>query len=107
VRQSEHLLKEMQIALVEATGAAVRQQEELVRQGHVLLKVVDATGQVTKLEETLNQNLAALQKTHNFEEAAVALAAAIQLFNARVTSAFPPVAHSNRFSGEAPANQAA
>jgi biopolymer transport protein ExbB/TolQ len=107
VRQSEHLLKEMQIALVESTGAAVRQQEELVRQGHVLLKVVDATGQVTKLEETLNQNLAALQKTHNFEEAAIALAAAIQLFNARVGTAFPPVAHSTRFSGEASANQAA
>jgi biopolymer transport protein ExbB/TolQ len=107
VRQSEHLLKEMQIALVESTGAAVRQQEELVRQGNVLLKVVDATGQVTKLEETLNQNLAALHKTHNFEEAAVALAAAIQLFNARVGNAFPPVAHPARFSGEGPANQAA
>ena len=58
IRQSENLLKEMQVALVEAAGATVRQQEQLIRQGDVLLKVVDATGQIKKLEESLNQNLA-------------------------------------------------
>jgi hypothetical protein len=84
VRQSEHLLKEMQVALVEAAGATVQQQEQLVRQSDVLLKVVDATGQITKLEQSLNENLAAVAKAHNFEEMVLNLSAAIQLLSARV-----------------------
>lgn len=84
IRQSEHLLKEMQIALVEAAGATVRQQEQLIRQSDVLLKVVDSTGQITRLEESLSQNLAAVDKAHNFEEMAVNLSAAIQLLSARL-----------------------
>jgi len=84
IRQSEHLLKEMQIALVEAAGATVRQQEQLIRQSDVLLKVVDSTGQITRLEESLTQNLAAVDKAHNFEEMAVNLSAAIQLLSARL-----------------------
>lgn len=84
VRQSEELLKEMQVALVEAAGATVRQQEQLVRQGDVLLKVVDATGQIKRLEESLNENLAAVRQAHNFEEMALNLSAAIQLLGARL-----------------------
>jgi hypothetical protein len=84
VRQSEKLLKEMQAALVEAAGATVRQQEQLVRQGDMLLKVVDATGQIKKLEQSLNDNLAAVHKAHNFEEMALSLSAAIQLLSARL-----------------------
>jgi hypothetical protein len=84
ILQSEHLLKEMQVALVEAAGATVQQQEQLIRQGDVLLKVVDATGQIKQLEESLLQNLSAVQKTHNFEEMAINLSAAIQLLSARL-----------------------
>jgi biopolymer transport protein ExbB/TolQ len=84
IRQSETLLREMQVALVEAADATVRQQEQLVRQGDVLLKVVDATGQIKKLEESLTQNLSAVQKTHNFEEMAINLSAAINLLSARL-----------------------
>jgi hypothetical protein len=88
INQSEHLLQEMQIALVEAAGATVEQQEQLVRQGDVLLKVVDATGQIRRLEESLTQNLSAVQKTHNFEEMALNLSAAIQLLSARLGHPF-------------------
>ncbi len=84
ITQSESLLKEMQIALVEAAGATVAQQEQLIRQGDVLLKVVDATGQIVRLEESLAQNLSTVQKTHNFEEMAINLSAAIQLLSARL-----------------------
>ncbi|MEX0611057.1 MAG: MotA/TolQ/ExbB proton channel family protein, partial [Pirellulales bacterium] len=84
IRQSEELLKEMQVALVEAAGATVSQQEQLVRQGDILLKVVDATGQIKKLEESLNENLAAVGQAHNFEEMALNLSAAIQLLSARL-----------------------
>jgi biopolymer transport protein ExbB/TolQ len=84
IRQSEHLLKEMQIALVEAAEATVRQQEQLIRQGDVLLNVVDATGQVRGLEESLNKNLAALVNAQHFDEMALNLTAAIQLLCARM-----------------------
>jgi biopolymer transport protein ExbB/TolQ len=84
IKQSEHLLKEMQIALVEAAGATVRQQEQLVKQSDVLLQVVDATGQIKKLETTLNQNLATLRQGYHFEELALNLSAAIQLLCARL-----------------------
>jgi hypothetical protein len=74
----------MQIALVEAAGTSLKQQEELVRQGDVLLKVVNATGQIKKLEGALNHNLAAVQRVYNFEEMALNLSAAIQLLSARL-----------------------
>jgi hypothetical protein len=102
IRQSEHLLKEMQIALVEAAGATVQQHEQLIRQSDVLLKVVDSTNQITRLEESLTQNLAAVDRAHNFEEMAVNLSAAIQLLSARLGHySFPAT---NR---DAPSNQAA
>jgi biopolymer transport protein ExbB/TolQ len=88
IKQSEYLLKEMQVALVEAAGATVEQQEQLIRQGDVLLKVVDATGQIARLEESLSQNLSTVQRTHNFEEMAINLSAAIQLLSARVGHPF-------------------
>jgi biopolymer transport protein ExbB/TolQ len=91
IRESENLLKEMQVSLVEAAGATVRQQEQLVKQSDVLLKVVDATGQITKLEESLTQNLAAVQQAHSFEDMAVNLTAAINLLSARLGHV-----HSNR-----------
>jgi hypothetical protein len=91
---------------VEATGATVRQQEQLVRQGDVLLKVVDATGQIRTLEETLSHNLAAVQKTSNFEEMAINLSAAIQLLSARLGH-FPSAARLREVAGGDAAKEAA
>ncbi len=84
VRQSESVLREMQQALVSAAGATIDHQKELVRQGDVLLKVVESTGQVQRLEESLNRNLSSLGRAHNFEETLMNLSAAIQLLSARV-----------------------
>jgi len=105
IKQSEHLLKEMQIALVEATSATVEQQEQLIRQSDVLLRVVDATGQITRLEESLNQNLNTVLKSHNFEEMAINLSAAIQLLSARLGQ--PLSVRSREVSGGDAASQAA
>ncbi len=105
IKQSEHLLKDMQVALVEAAGATVEQQEQLIRQGDVLLKVVDATGQIRKLEESLTQNLSAVQKTHSFEEMAINLSAAIQLLSARL--GHPYSVRSKEVAGGDAASQAA
>lgn len=106
IHQSESLLKEMQVALVEAAGATVRQQEQLVRQGDVLLRVVDATGQIKKLEDTLNHNLAALDKSQNFQESALSLSAAIQLLCARL-GPMKPGTRAVEISGDHTANHAA
>jgi hypothetical protein len=84
VKQSEELLREMQAALIESAGVAVAQQQQLSRQGDVLLKVVEATGQVRRLEESLNSNLAALAGSHRFEETVVGLSAALQLMSAQL-----------------------
>lgn len=74
----------VQQALTESAEALRDQQGELARQGQVLLGVVEATGQVTRLEETLNRNLTALAGATNFEETLVSLSAAIQLLSARL-----------------------
>jgi biopolymer transport protein ExbB/TolQ len=66
------------------TQALAAQQAELVRQGEVLLKVVEATGQVQRLEDALNTNLASLAATQQLSETLVSLAAAVQLLNARL-----------------------
>jgi hypothetical protein len=74
----------VQQSLERGTAALVEQQRELTRQGQVLLQVVEATGQVTKLEEALNRNLASLAGSHNFDEAVQSLAAVIHLLTARL-----------------------
>ncbi len=84
IQQAEDLLKEMQVALVEAAGTTVAQQQQLIKQGDILLRVVEATGQVQRLEESLNSNLAALAGSHHFEQTVVGLSAALQLLSARL-----------------------
>jgi biopolymer transport protein ExbB/TolQ len=75
---------EVQLSLVETAAAAVEQQEQLVRHGEVLLRVVDATGQIKQLEAALNDNLEALAGSQQFEQTATSLAAAVQLLAARL-----------------------
>lgn len=96
VRQSESVLREMQQALVSAAGATIDHQNELVKQGEVLLKVVESTGQVQRLEDSLNRNLASLGRGHNFEETLMSLSAAIQLLSARVDRVVEPAAPSQK-----------
>ncbi len=81
ISQSETLLKEMQTALVESAGSTVAQQEQLIKQGDIMLQVVEATGQVKKLEDALNSNLKALAGSHDFQQTAAGLSAALQLMS--------------------------
>jgi hypothetical protein len=81
IKQSETLLKEMQTALVEAAGSTVAQQEQLIKQGDIMLQVVEATGQVKQLEDALNSNLKALAGSHNFEQTVAGLSAALQILS--------------------------
>lgn len=82
--QNERHWGQVQQALVQVAEGAARQQTELVRQGEILLKVVEATGQIAQLEDTLNRNLSALAGSRHFEETLIALGAAVQLLGTRI-----------------------
>jgi len=60
------------------------QQEELARQGDVMTQVLQATGEVIKLEQALNDNLRGLAGARHFEETVMSLSAAIHLLNSRL-----------------------
>ncbi|MEM6799542.1 MAG: hypothetical protein AAF589_08510, partial [Planctomycetota bacterium] len=83
INRSEKLLQGMQEAVAESAGATIAHQEQLIKQGEVLLKVVESTGQVEALETALNRNLDALGRGQNLEETLLSLSAAIQLLSAR------------------------
>lgn len=60
------------------------QLEAISQQGDLMLRVLDATGEVQNLEAALNQNLSALAGAKNFEDTVMSLSAAIQLLTSRV-----------------------
>lgn len=78
-------------------------EEQLVRQTEVFRGIVEATGQVAKLEDRLNQNLAALSGSRNFEETVNSLAAVIHLLNTKLSDVptEPHVIQLPRRKGEA------
>jgi len=62
-------------------------QSAMAQQGDVLARAVEASGQVTRLQDALNRNLASLAGAKNFEQTVMSLAAAIHLLNARLADA--------------------
>jgi hypothetical protein len=82
--QNERHWDKIHQALLQTADAAARQQAELAKQAEILLKVVEATGQVARLEDTLNRNLSALGGARNFEETLATLSAAVQLLSVRL-----------------------
>ncbi len=84
IAKSEQILHEMQTALVDSASATVAQQEQLFRQGEILLKLVEGTNQIKQLEDSLNDNLRSLSETHNFEQTISSLSAILQLLGAHL-----------------------
>jgi biopolymer transport protein ExbB/TolQ len=82
--QNHQHLSAVQEMMAQNLEAMREHQQQLIRQGEVLRGVVEATGGVTRLEEALNHNLAALAGSHNFEETLESLAGVIHLLNARL-----------------------
>lgn len=60
------------------------QQSEMVQQTQLLGQVLDATGTVSNLEQSLNRNLQALAGSKNFEDTVMSLSAAIHLLTTRL-----------------------
>lgn len=74
----------VQTGMTEHAMLLLQQQNELVKQGEVMVKVLSATNDVIKLENALNNNLAALSTAGNFEDTVNSLSAAIHLLNTRL-----------------------
>lgn len=72
-------------ALQQVNASIHQQHERMAEQGNILLRVVEATGEVTSLEDSLNRNLTTLAGTQHFEETVQSLAATIHLLNARMS----------------------
>ena len=70
-------------SLATAVAGLGRHQESLGRQTELLAGVVEAAGDVTRLERALDANLATLTTTGQFEETLATLSAAVTLLSAR------------------------
>ena len=64
--------------------AATEQQRELGKQTQLLMKTIDATERVVKLEDALNRNLHSLHQTQHFDQAISSLTAAVSLLNSKM-----------------------
>lgn len=76
--------EQWQLALSHNARLLHAQQQELVKQGDVMTQAIRASGEVVALEKALNQNLAALAGSKNFEDTVMSLSAAIHLLNTRL-----------------------
>jgi biopolymer transport protein ExbB/TolQ len=74
-----------QSALADNIRVVRDQQAEVAKQTELIAKIARATGEVTSLEQALNQNLNALAGAKHFEETVLSLSAAIQLLSAKLS----------------------
>lgn len=79
----------VQSALEACAAATQQQQRDLTDQTQSLLRVVEATGQVRELEESLNRNVAALAASQHLQETLINLSAAVNLLSARLERVAP------------------
>lgn len=77
----------LQQALLQNSETIASLQKAVMHKAEILNRAVEATGQVTRLEEALNRNLGALAGAKNFEQTVMSLAAAIHLLTSRLADA--------------------
>jgi hypothetical protein len=71
--------------LAENLAALAALQDGMNRQADVLGRAIEASGDVTRLQDALNHNLSALAGSKHIEQSVLGLAAAIHLLNSRLT----------------------
>lgn len=89
VQHLEKLVGQMQGAGHEQQAAWAKTQASLTTQLQAVAKLQDAEGQLNRLQEALNSNLAALAGAGSFEQALHSLTAAIHLITARAATTLP------------------
>ncbi len=82
--QAHRRWEQLQSSLSDNAQVMRAQQEEMIKQGEVITKAVEATGDIVHLEKSLNDNLGALAGAKNFEDTVMSLSAAIHLLSARL-----------------------
>jgi biopolymer transport protein ExbB/TolQ len=86
VESLDNMVRQIERAIAQNTQSLAAVETALGQKADALGRAVEAAGYVTRLEETLNRNLAALAGSRNFEETVMSLAAAIHLLNSRLAS---------------------
>jgi biopolymer transport protein ExbB/TolQ len=89
VQHLEKLVSQLQGAGQEQQAAWSKTQASLAAQLQAVAKLQDAEGQLNRLQESLNNNLAALAGAGSFEQALHSLTAAIHLITARAATTLP------------------
>lgn len=82
--QNRRYWEQAQRSQAQSTQAMASLQAAMAAQADVLGRAVKATGEVTRLEDVLNRNLATLAGAKHFQQTVMSLAAAIHLLNARL-----------------------
>ena len=82
--RNQRYAEQLKSALVQSAKVMKDQQSELVRQGETMARAIEASGEVTRLQDALNQNLNTLAGAKNFEDTVMSLSAAIHLLNTRL-----------------------
>lgn len=82
--QARHRWEQLQTALSTNARMMQTQQQEMIKQGEIMAKAVEATGDVMRLETSLNENLKTLAGAKNFEDTVMSLSAAIHLLSTRL-----------------------
>jgi biopolymer transport protein ExbB/TolQ len=73
-----------EVASQQVKGAMTAAVGELTQRAEVLERAVAAAGEVARLEDALNHNLAALAGAKHFEQTVLSLAAAVNMLSARL-----------------------
>ncbi|HPP51889.1 MAG TPA: MotA/TolQ/ExbB proton channel family protein, partial [Thermoguttaceae bacterium] len=84
VQEAHRHWERVQQATTQQAHALAELQQQIAKQVEVLTRAVEATGQIARLEEALNRNLASLTGSGHFEQALASLTAAIHLLHARL-----------------------
>ncbi len=82
---AEHWTKMSETAAGHVQTAMSAATAELTHQTETLQKAVEAAGEVTRLEDSLNRNLAALAGSKHFEQTVLSLAATVNMLSAQLT----------------------
>lgn len=86
-RRAERHWQALHEALSQNAHVIGAQQAELARQGDILLKTMEGIGEISKLQDALNNNLSSLAVAGKMDETIMSLSAAINLLNARLSPA--------------------
>ena len=86
MQSSKSQVQEVAKTIHESVAALSEFQTGMVHQSELLRDVINATGDITRLESQLNKNLSSLAEARYFEETLNSLAAAIHLLSSKQVS---------------------